>query len=102
LLSGGKQATVGTIATAVFQNNDGLIRAGSSIYAATPDAGTAAVGVAGVGPRGELLGQSLEAANVDLSGEFVDLIILQRGYGANSRVISTANEIIKDTIALVR
>jgi flagellar hook protein FlgE len=44
----------------------------------------------------------LESANVDIAGEFVDLIILQRGYGANSRVISTANEIIKDTIALVR
>jgi flagellar hook protein FlgE len=102
LMGGGRQATVGTIATAVFQNNDGLIRAGSSIYAATPDAGAAAVGVAGAGPRGELLGQSLESANVDIAGEFVDLIILQRGYGANSRVISTANEIIKDTIALVR
>lgn len=102
IVSGRDRAAVGTIATALFENEDGLIRAGSSIFAATPDAGDVAFGVAGSGARGELLGKSLEAANVDLSAEFVDLIILQRGYGANSRVISTANEIIKDTLGLVR
>jgi flagellar hook protein FlgE len=102
MISGKERAPIGTIATAVFENEEGLIRAGSSIFAATQEAGDVAFGVAGAGPRGELLGKSLEYANVDLAAEFVELIVLQRGYGANSRVISTANEIIKDTLGLAR
>jgi flagellar hook protein FlgE len=102
LLSNGARAQVGSLAVANVTNKDGLIRSGTSTYEATSKAGTVEAGLAGNGGRGRILGQSLEASNVDLAGQFVDLVVLQRGYTANSKVISTASEIIKDTISLVR
>lgn len=102
LLSNGAKAQVGSLAVANVTNKDGLIRSGTSTYEATSKAGTVEAGLAGVGGRGRVLGRSLESSNVDLAGQFVDLVVLQRGYTANSKVISTASEIIKDTISLVR
>jgi flagellar hook protein FlgE len=69
---------------------------------ATDKAGAVTAGLAGTGARSKLLSQSLEYSNVDIASQFVELVVLQRAYGANSKVISTASEIIKDTIALIR
>lgn len=102
LLSNGAKAQVGSLAVARVTNEDGLIRSGTSTYEATTKAGVVEAGLAGTGGRGRVLGRSLESSNVDLAGQFVDLVVLQRGYSANSRVISTASEIIKDTISLIR
>lgn len=101
-LDSGEKAQVGTIATSIVQNEDGLVRNGTSTYALTQESGPISTGLAGTGGRSKFVTSSLEGANVDISGEFVDLIILQRGYAASSRVLSTASDIIKDTIGLIR
>jgi len=101
-LTNGQTARVGTLSVATVTNRDGLVRSGSSTYVATDKAGVVTPGLAGTGARSKLLSQSLEYSNVDIAGQFVELVTLQRAYGANSKVISTASDIIKDTIALVR
>jgi flagellar hook protein FlgE len=101
-LTNGQTARVGTLSVATVTNSDGLVRSGPSTFVATDKAGAVAAGLAGTGARGGLLSKSLEYSNVDLAGQFVELVVLQRAYGANSKVISTASDIIKDTIALVR
>jgi flagellar hook protein FlgE len=101
-LTNGQTARVGTISVATVTNRDGLARSGTSTFATTDKSGGITSGIAGTGARSKLLTQSLEYSNVDLAGQFVELVVLQRAYGANSKVISTASDIIKDTIALVR
>jgi flagellar hook protein FlgE len=101
-LTNGARAQVGSLSIATVQNKDGLVRSGSSTYAATEDAGTIESGLAGVGARSKISNKSLESSNVDLAGQFVELVVLQRAYAANSKVISTASDVIKDTIGLIR
>jgi flagellar hook protein FlgE len=101
-LTNGQTAKVGTLSVATVTNRDGLVRSGSSTFTATDKAGVVTPGLAGTGARSKLLSQSLEYSNVDLAGQFVELVVLQRAYSANSKVISTASDVIKDTIALVR
>jgi len=60
------------------------------------------VGIAGRGGFGALQGGALESSNVDIADQFVDMIVYQRGYQANSQVLSAASEIIKGTISLIR
>ena len=90
--SNGKTHTLGQIALATFQNNQGLQLVGSNTYSATPAAGTASVGAPNSGGRGSLVGESLEASNVDMTSELSDLIVAERDYQSNARAISTANE----------
>lgn len=101
-LTNGLNARVGSLSVATVTNQDGLVRSGTSTYVASDKAGIVSPGLAGTGARSKLLAESLEYSNVDLSGQFVELVVLQRAYAANSKVISTASDIIKDTIALVR
>ena len=101
-LDSGSSQLVGTIILANFVNLDGLDRAGSCTFRATDDAGTRTVGTPGVGTMGKLQGQALERSNVDMSAQFVDLVIYQRGYQANSQTISAANQLLRDTLALIR
>jgi flagellar hook protein FlgE len=101
-LTNGLTARVGSLSVATVANKDGLVRSGSSTFVATDKAGAVTAGLAGTGARSKLLSQSLEYSNVDIASQFVELVVLQRAYGANSKVISTASEIIKDTIALIR
>lgn len=101
-LTNGTRAQVGSLSVAAVQNRDGLVRSGSSTYAATQEAGTIQSGLAGAGARSRIATKSLESSNVDLAEQFVELVVLQRAYSANSKVISTASDVIKDTIALIR
>ncbi|MEY4667309.1 MAG: hypothetical protein RL518_8 [Pseudomonadota bacterium] len=101
-LTNGQSARVGTLSVATVTNQDGLMRSGPSTFTATDKAGVVTSGLAGTGSRGKLLSQTLEYSNVDLAGQFVELVVLQRAYGANSKVISTASDILKETIAMVR
>jgi flagellar hook protein FlgE len=101
-LTNGLTARVGTLSIATVTNQDGLVRSGASTYAATDKAGAITAGLAGTGARSKLLSQSLEYSNVDIASQFVELVVLQRAYAANSKVISTASEVIKDTISLIR
>ncbi|WP_084125126.1 flagellar hook protein FlgE [Demequina sp. NBRC 110054] len=100
--SNGLKQAIGQIALASFTNPDGLETTGSSTYAATVNSGDAQVGVAGTGARGSLTSGSLEMSNVDLSAEFTNLIVAQRGFQANSRIITTSDSVLEELVNLKR
>ena len=98
----GQQITVGRLALADFANQTALNRVGGTFFQPSPDSGDAVVGFAGAGGRGVLQGNALEQSNVDLSEEFVKLITDQRGYQAQSRTITTADELLAETVNIKR
>ena len=102
VFTGGRRRSLGQIALATFNNPTGLVKSGGSSYSATPNSGIPQVGVAGSGSRGKLAGGVLEMSNVDLAQEFTNLIIAQRGFQANSRVITASDEILQDLVNLKR
>jgi flagellar hook protein FlgE len=87
---------------ATFANPGGLEKAGSSTYRPANNSGLALVGTPGTGGRGSLLAGALEMSNVDLAEEFTGLIIAQRGFQANSRVITSSDEVLQDLVNLKR
>jgi len=100
--SNGVTEPIGQIALATFDNPGGLEKVGSSLYAATVASGGAMVGEAGNDGLGTLTGGALEMSNVDLSQEFTNLIVAQRGFQANSRVITTSDEVLNELVNLKR
>jgi len=98
--SNGRTQAIGQIALATFANPNGLQKDGSSLYSATANSGPAQIGVAGQGGRGTLSGGTLEMSNVDLAAEFTNLIVAERGFQANSRVITTSDQILQDLVNL--
>lgn len=100
--SNGLKQDLGKIAMASFTNPSGLAKAGGSLFTTTVNSGDAQVGSAGTGGRGTLSAGSLEMSNVDLSTEFTQLIIAQRGFQANSRVITTSDEVLQELVNLKR
>jgi flagellar hook protein FlgE len=98
----GQTLAIGQLALANFNNPKGLVKLGGSRYGETQEAGTASIGVAGTGGRGTLIGSSLEQSNVDIAQEFTQMILAQRGYQANSKSISVADELLVDTLDLKR
>ena len=73
-----------------------------SLYRSSINSGAAQIGIAGQGGRGTLSGGTLEMSNVDLATEFTNMISAQRGFQANSRVISTADDMLNDLVNLKR
>ncbi|MBC7441959.1 MAG: flagellar hook-basal body complex protein, partial [Ramlibacter sp.] len=102
LFSNGGQEAIGRIALATFTNPGGLEKAGSSEYRATFNSGNAALGAPGTGGLGSLTGGALEMSNVDLSQEFTNLIVAQRGFQANARIITTSDEVLQELTNLKR
>lgn len=100
--SNGLKQDIGRIALGTFANPVGLEKAGGSLYQTTVNSGPAQIGTAGTGGRGGLIGGALEMSNVDLSQEFTNLIIAQRGFQANSRVITTSDELLQELVNLKR
>ena len=100
--SNGLKQTIGRIALGSFTNPAGLEKAGGSLYRTTVNSGGAQVGTAGTGGRGSLAGSALEMSNVDLSSEFTSLIVAQRGFQANSRIITTSDEVLNELVNLKR
>jgi flagellar hook protein FlgE len=100
--SNGKTSVIGEIAIASFANVQGLLKIGQNSYSGTLASGQAAIGVPGSGGRGTLDGGALELSNVDMATEFSNLIVAERGYQANAKVITTFDEITQDTINLKR
>ncbi|HEX2902105.1 MAG TPA: flagellar hook-basal body complex protein [Jatrophihabitans sp.] len=96
----GATTTIGTIATATFPNPGGLTRIGNSQYVTSVNSGAAAIGAAGSGGRGKLTAGYLEMSNVDLGSELTNLIISERGFQANSRVITTSDEVLQSLISM--
>jgi len=100
--SNGLRQNIGKLALATFTNPGGLEKAGNSSYRAGDNSGNPLVGAAGTGSRGTLTAGALEMSNVDLAEEFTGLIVAQRGFQANSRVITTSDEILQDLVQLKR
>jgi flagellar hook protein FlgE len=102
MLNNGTKVQAGTLALGLVSNVDGLQRLGGGLYEVTQQSGALAIDRPKIGGRGVTMGGFIEASNVDLPNQFTEMIVLQRGYQANSQVLSTANDILKNTIALVR
>lgn len=100
--SNGETKVLAMIATATFNNPSGLIRAGETRFEASVNSGQPLIGAPGNGNRGMLAAGALEMSNVDLAQEFTNLIIAQRGFQANSRVITASDEILADLVNLKR
>ncbi len=100
--SNGLRQALGQLALASFNNPSGLEKAGSSSFRVGDNSGAAMVGLAGVAGRGVLNSGALEMSNVDLAEEFTGLIVAQRGFQANSRVITSSDEILQDLVNLKR
>jgi len=100
--SNGLKQSIGRVSMATFANPTGLEKAGSSLYRTTANSGNPEVGTAGTGGRGTLTGGALEMSNVDLSQEFTNLIVAQRGFQSNSRVITTSDELLQELVNLKR
>jgi flagellar hook protein FlgE len=100
--SNGATEPIARIALATFVNPGGLEKAGGSTYRTSINSGDAAIGVAGSGDIGSLRSGSLEMSNVDLSQEFTNLIVAQRGFQANARIITTSDEVLQELTNLKR
>ena len=100
--SDGQQVTVGQVALASICNPDSLIAVGNNNFMLSEASAAPNIGVPGTGGRGTIQGGSIEASNVDIATEFTNLIVYQRGYEANGKVVSTANTLSQDTINLIQ
>jgi flagellar hook protein FlgE len=100
--SNGAKESIARIALANFVNPGGLEKAGSSSYRVTINSGAAEFGTPGAAGLGSLSGGTLEMSNVDLSQEFTNLIVAQRGFQANARVITTSDEVLQELTNLKR
>jgi flagellar hook protein FlgE len=98
--SNGQRQAIGQLALANFANPGGLSKSGNSSYSAGVNSGAPEIGTAGTGGRGTLSAGALEMSNVDLSQEFTGLIIAQRGFQANSKVITTSDQILQDLVQM--
>lgn len=98
--SNGQQQDVAQLATALIRNPDSLIAVGNNNYQVSGVTALPAIGMPGTGGRGSIAGGALEASTVDIAREFTNLIVFQRGYQANAKVVTTVDQISQDTIAL--
>jgi len=98
--SNGQTVAAGRMAVAKFASNDGLGRAGQNLWVATRESGDAAIGVAGEGGRGALVAGALEQSNVEIAEQFVDLITHQRAFQANSKTITTADQMLQELMTI--
>ena len=100
--SNGKTKTIGQLALAGFTDPSSLKKLGGNLYAETNDSGQATVGTPDSSGLGRVLSSSLELSNVDLATEFVKMISAQRAFQANSRVITTTDELMQELVNLKR
>jgi flagellar hook protein FlgE len=100
--SNGLMRSLGQVALAVFSNPQGLIKQGGTLFARSSNSGEPVHGEPGVGGRGLIAPERLEMSNVELSKEFTDMIVTQRGFQANSRIISVADQLLEEVVNLKR
>lgn len=93
---------LGKVALATFANPNGLEKIGGNSYRSTVNSGTAVNKAPGAGGAGTISPSSLEMSNVDLTAEFTDMIVTQRGFQANSRIITTTDEMLEELVNMVR
>jgi flagellar hook protein FlgE len=102
IFSNGQKQALAQLAIATFNNPDGLEKVGDTSYRTTVNSGVALIGAATVGGRGSIQGGTLEMSNVDLASEFTNLIVAQRGFAANSRTMTAADEMLQELMSIKR
>jgi flagellar hook protein FlgE len=100
--SNGKQSVVGQLAMASIRNPESLLAVGNSNFQLSARTALPATGLPGTGGRGTIIGGAVEYSTVDIAREFTQLIVLQRGYQANAKVITAVDELSQETINLKR
>ena len=98
----GEVVTVGVLVTTTFMNPGGLDRVGSNLYRESNNSGIPGVSLPGTGPSGPFKVGALEMSTVDLSKEFTDMIVTQRGFQANSRIITVSDTLLEELVNLKR
>ena len=91
---------LGQISLADFDNPAGLVRTGDNMYTESGNSGNAVLGFALQGAQAEITSGALEMSNVDLAQEFTSMIIAQRGFQANGKVITTSDQMLQELVAL--
>lgn len=102
IYTNGQTQPIAQVALALFANPSGLNRRAGNLYEVSNNSGMPLVGPAGTGGRGSISAGTLEMSNVDLATEFVDMIVTQRGFQANSRVITTSDQMLQELLTLKR
>ena len=102
IYTNGEIKPLAKLAIAKFLNPWGLAKEGKNLFAQTVQSGDAIMGAAGTGGRGQIVSNALEHSNVDIAEEFVKLIMAQRAFQANSRVITTSDQLLLDVVSLKR
>ncbi|MFY9227571.1 MAG: flagellar hook protein FlgE [Blastocatellia bacterium] len=97
----GQTKPIGQVALALFNSQDGLKNASNNLYIETLASGPASVGRPATGGRGAVIGNALEQSNVDIATEFTNLIVAQRSFQANSKVITTFNQTLQDLLQII-
>lgn len=100
--SNGLEQVMGQLALATFRNPGGLFKEAGTLFRESANSGMANIGAAGTGNRGSIAPGNLEMSNVDLGMEFTHMIVTQRGYQANSRIITTTDEMLQEVVNLKR
>ena len=101
-VTGGTPTTVATIRLAKFPNDAGLSRISGNKFQESNNSGAAAVSVPGSAGAGLITPGAVEMSNVDLAAEFTDMVIAQRGFQANSRIITAADQMLQELVNLTR
>jgi flagellar hook protein FlgE len=98
----GVQRELGQVAIAKFENNEGLFKTGKNVFKETRKSGQAALGKPGADGRGEVLAKSLEQSNVDIANEFISLMAAQRNFQANTKTITTSDQMLQEVLQIKR
>jgi flagellar hook protein FlgE len=98
----GVQRELGQIAIAKFENNEGLFKTGKNLFKETRKSGQAAMGKPGSDGRGEVLAKSIEQSNVDIANEFINLMAAQRNFQANTKTITTSDQMLQEVLNIKR
>ena len=98
----GVQRELGQVAIAKFENTEGLFKTGKNLFKETRKSGQAAIGKPGLDGRGEVLSKSIEASNVDIANEFINLMAAQRNFQANTRTITTSDQMLQEVLNIKR
>ena len=102
VFSNGNNRTLAQIALATFANNGGLEKAGETNFQASNNSGIADISAAGTVGKGKIIAGALEMSNVDLAEQFTEMITTQRGFQANSKTITTSDQMLQELLTLKR
>ena len=100
VFTNGRSYSLAQVAIAKFVNNEGLMSEGGTLFSASPNSGDPIIGTAGTGGRGSIQPSTLEMSNVDLSRSLTQLIVIQRGFQANSKTITTSDQMLNTLLQL--